>query len=235
MTGKRLESRTAVITGGSRGIGSVTVDALVAEGARVVSLSRTAGERKTGIEHVECDVTSASSVSGAADNVLRIFGAAPDIVVNNAGVFLVAPLADMKPEVFAETVNTNLFGPFHILNAFLGGMKKRGSGHIVTIGSIADRFGSPENGAYSAAKFGLRGMHEVLRAELRGSGVRSTLISPGPVDTTIWDPHLESDEGVGRFPSRSGMLRPQTIADAVVFVLALPSSANVDELRISPA
>jgi len=235
VTAKRLEGLSAVITGGSRGIGAVTAATLVGEGAQVISLSRSAGEKRAGVDHVSCDVTSPASVASAAENVREMIGGAPDIVVNNAGVFFVALLAEMKPEIFAETLNTNLFGPFHVLNAFLGGMQKRGSGHIVTIGSVADRFGYPRNGAYSAAKFGLRGMHEVLRSELRGSGVRSTLISPGAVDTTLWDSLLESDEGVGRFPERSGMLRAESVVAAVLFALTLPPSANVDELRITPA
>ena len=72
-------------------------------------------------------------------------------------------------------------------------MRERRRGHIVTIGSIADRVAFAENGAYAASKFGLRALHEVLRAELRGSGVRATLVSPGPVDTTLWDEHRHRD------------------------------------------
>jgi NADP-dependent 3-hydroxy acid dehydrogenase YdfG len=235
MSAKRLDGLNAVITGGSRGIGAVTAATLVAEGARVVSLSRKPGEKKPGIEHVECDVTSASSVAAAAEKTLGLIGAAPDVVLNNAGIFQVAPLAEMKPAMFADVVGTNLFGPFHIINAFLGGMLKRGSGHVISIGSIADQLAFTENAAYSAAKFGLRGLHQVLRAELTGTGVRSTLISPGNVDTTLWDPHLENAESAAKFPARSGMLRPDNIAAAVIFVLTLPKAANVDELRITPS
>lgn len=232
---KRLDGLNAVITGGSRGIGAVTAAALAAEGARVVSLSRTVGEKKKGVEHVPCDVTKAESVAHAARNALTILGGPPDILINNAGIFQVAPLAEMKPEVFADVLGTNVFGPFHVINAFLGGMLERKAGHIISIGSIADQLAFPENGAYSAAKFGLRGLHQVLRAELKGSGVRSTLISPGNVDTALWDPHLESKEAAARFPARTDMLRPQNIADAILFVLTLPRNANVDELRITPA
>jgi NADP-dependent 3-hydroxy acid dehydrogenase YdfG len=235
LSAKRLVGLSAVITGGSRGIGAVTAAALVAEGARVVSLSRTAGEKKTGVEHVRCDVTSAESVAAAAKSVVKMLGAAPDILINNAGIFQVATLAEMNPKMFAEVVGTNLFGPFHLVNAFLPGMLEKRSGHVISIGSIADQVAFPENGAYSAAKFGLRGLHQVLRYELRGSGVRSTLISPGTVDTSLWDPHLENNESAAKFPARSGMLRPDNIAAAILFVLTLPPAANVDELRITPA
>jgi len=232
---RRLDGLTAAVTGGSRGIGALIAASLVSEGARVISLSRTAGSESARIDHVACDVTKPAAVATAAKTVRRMLGGPPDVVVNNAGIFLVAPLAEMKPEMFTETLNTNLFGPFLVLSAFLADMKARGSGHIVTIGSVADRTGYSGNGAYSAAKYGLRGMHEVLRAELRGSGVRSTLVSPGPVDTALWDPVLEEEGGRGTFIARADMLRADSVAAAVIFAITLPPSANVDELRISPA
>lgn len=235
MSGKRLSGLNAVITGGSRGIGAVTATRLAAEGARLVSLSRKPGEKKAGIDHVPCDVTKAASVAHAAANVLTIFGGAPDIVINNAGIFQMASVAETKTEMFADVVGTNLFGPFHVINAFLAPMLERKKGHIISIGSIADQLAFPENGAYSAAKWGLRGLHQVLRAELKGTGVRSTLISPGNVDTSIWDSHLEGPDAAAKFPARKDMLRPDNIADAILFALTLPPSANVDELRITPA
>ena len=108
----------------------------------------------------------------------------------------------------------------------------RGRGHIVTIGSIADRVAFPENGAYAASKFGLRALHEVLRAELRGSGVRATLVSPGPVDTALWD-EIDPDtrpgftprarDAAGRTPSPPRCATPSR----------QPADVNVDELRLS--
>jgi NADP-dependent 3-hydroxy acid dehydrogenase YdfG len=110
-------------------------------------------------------------------------------------------------------------------------MRARRSGHVVSIGSIADRNAYPENAAYAASKFGLRGLHEVLRAELRGSGVRASLISPGPVDTPLWDP-VDPDRRPG-FTPRAMMLSADTVADAMLYVLTRPPEANVDELRLS--
>jgi NADP-dependent 3-hydroxy acid dehydrogenase YdfG len=89
----------------------------------------------------------------------------------------------------------------------------------------------PENAAYAASKFGLRGLHEVLRAELRGSGVRASLVSPGPVDTPLWDP-VDPDRRPG-FTPRALMLSPEAVADAVIYVLSQPAEVNVDELRLS--
>ena len=112
-------------------------------------------------------------------------------------------------------------------------MRERARGHIVTIGSIADRVAFPENGAYAASKFGLRGLHEVLRAELRGSGVRATLVSPGPVDTALWD-EIDPDNRPG-FSPRASMLAADAVASAVVYAVTQPADVNVDELRLSRA
>jgi NADP-dependent 3-hydroxy acid dehydrogenase YdfG len=110
-------------------------------------------------------------------------------------------------------------------------MRARKRGHIVTIGSIADRVAFPENGAYAASKFGLRALHEVLRAELRGSGVRTTLVSPGPVDTSLWDA-IDTETRAGFTPRRQ-MLSTRAVADAVRYVVSQPDDVNVDELRLS--
>jgi NAD(P)-dependent dehydrogenase (short-subunit alcohol dehydrogenase family) len=163
--------------------------------------------------------------------VVREFGGAPDVLVSNAGLFRLAPLEATTPEEFAAALQTNLVAPFLLVRAFLPAMRRRGSGVIVTVGSIADRAAFPENGAYAASKFGLRGMHEVLRAELRGTGVRAALVSPGPVDTPLWD-SIDPDSRPG-FTPRAAMLPPDAVADAIVYVATRPAAVNVDELRLS--
>ena len=111
-------------------------------------------------------------------------------------------------------------------------MRARKRGHIISIGSIADRVAFPENAAYAASKFGLRGLHEVLRAELAGSGVRATLVSPGAVDTPLWD-EIDPDNRARVSRRARTMLQPSAVADAVLFAVTQPSSVNVDELRLS--
>lgn len=180
---------------------------------------------------VNCDVTDASSVAAMATEIQGKFGAAPDIVVNNAGVFRVSPLESMPASLFTDVLNTNLTGPFLVVTAFLKDMRTRGTGHFITIGSIADRAIFPENGAYAPAKYALRAMHEVLREELRGSGVRATLVSPGPVDTAMWD---GITFGTARnVPDGAARLSADDVAAAVLFALAQPPRVNVDELRLS--
>jgi NADP-dependent 3-hydroxy acid dehydrogenase YdfG len=237
---RALAGRTAIVTGASRGIGAAIARALVGAGARVALAARTrpaleqlADELGGAALVVVCDTTNKASVSAAAVHVREAFAGAPDIIVNNAGVFRVAPIESMPPEDFIASIETNLVGPFFVLREFLAEMRKRGSGHIVTIGSQGDRRIFTGNAAYSAAKFGLRAMHEVLRAELKGSGVRATLVSPASVDTQLWD-ELDTEGEGSDLPSRKQMLRPGAVVGAVIFALTQPATVNIDELRLSP-
>lgn len=235
---RRLDGRIAIVTGASRGIGAAIARRLAADGARLVLLARSeaplralAEEIGGGAMAIVCDVADASAVSRALTAVSAMAPDGPDLVVNNAGAFLVAPAQDTSIEDFRRTLEINLTAPFAIARAFLPAMLRRGSGHIVTIGSIADRVAFPGNAAYAASKHGLRALHEVWRAEFRGTGVRATLVSPGPVDTELWDP-IDPDRQ-GGFTPRAQMLDADSVADAVRYVVTAPESLNVDELRLS--
>lgn len=228
---------TAVVTGASRGIGLAVARALTNE-YTVIMIARSAddlravaGDMGDAARPLPCDLADASATTAAVEQIRAIAGGAPEVLVNNAGLFKLSTIESTSPEDFSASLDINLGAPFRLIRAFLGEMRARGSGHIVSIGSIADRMAFPENGGYSAAKFGLRGLHAVLRAELRGSGVRSTLVSPGPVDTPLWD-DVKPDERQG-FTPRSAMLRPEDVAAAVLFAVSQPASVNVDELRLS--
>jgi NADP-dependent 3-hydroxy acid dehydrogenase YdfG len=177
-------------------------------------------------------VSSSESVEKSIARIGAELEGAPDILVNNAGIFSVAVAEDTSGQHFANMLETNLVAPFLFVRAFLGDMKKRGSGHIVTIGSIADRTIYSGNIAYSAAKFGLRAVHEVLRTELRGSGVRASLISPAATNTDIWNDVTVTDP-VNRPHSKRPMLEPEDVVRAVLYVLTQPPTVNVDELRLS--
>ncbi len=234
-----LHGKTALVTGASRGIGAAVARALTRYGTRVAIVARReealralAEQLGTGTVVAPCDVTSSDAVRQMSERVTDVFGGAPDILVNNAAVFRIAPLAEMSEELFLETIQTNLIAPFFVVRAFLPAMRQRASGDVITVGSIADRYIMAENGAYSPAKFGLRAMHEVLRAETKGSGIRATLIAPGPTDTSIWDEVL-ADEHTRALPTRAVMLSVDAVADAIVYVVSRPAAVNIDELRLS--
>jgi NADP-dependent 3-hydroxy acid dehydrogenase YdfG len=234
----RLSGCTAVVTGASRGIGGAIASALAGRGARVVLVGRNESRLQEAAKRLKesipmtCDVSDPKSVEKAAKQIRSELGGAPDILVNNAGIFGVSVVEETTTDFFVETINTNLIGPFLFVRAFLADMKKRRSGHIVTIGSIADRSIFTGNAAYSAAKFGLRALHEVLRAELRESGVRASLISPAATDTEIWDTVTVTDPA-GKPHSKRPMLDRNDVVAAVMFALTQPDRVNIDELRLS--
>lgn len=234
---KELEGAVAVVTGGSKGIGLAVAQALGSAGARVVALARDAqrlaqltpqlGRNAVGIA---ADLSVKADVDSALEQIRAVAGV-PDIVVSNAGAFELGLVGEMAPAQVERMLALNLLAPYAFFHAFVPGMRERGSGHLVSIGSVADRETYPENAAYSATKFGARAMHQVLRQELRSSGVRVSLVSPGPVDTHIWNPIApESRPG---YPRRDEMLDVQAVAAAVLWVVTRPASVNVDELRLS--
>lgn len=221
---KAFSEKVAIVTGGTRGIGLACARMLRHHGADVVTVAR--GEEAT----IRCDLSNRAAVEAAIDRIRTKHGW-PEIIVNNAGIFRMEHMHETEAYDFEMAFKVNLFAPFLFVSSFLRDMKHTSSGDIVTIGSVADRTIFPGNAAYSASKFGARAMHEVLRAELKGTGVRASLVSPGAVDTDIWN-DIDPDNKPG-FTPRKSMLTAEAVAAAVEFVLRLPRDVNVDELRLS--
>jgi NADP-dependent 3-hydroxy acid dehydrogenase YdfG len=190
---------------------------LTRAGVKVLSVSRSGP--------IVADLTRPEDI----DRLVQQIGSAPDFLINMAGSFNLARIEDTHPQMFDAMLALNVGAPFRLIRAFLPAMRERRSGHIVTVGSIADHVAFPENAAYSASKYAVRGLHEVLREELRGSPVRATLISPAAVNTSLWD-HVEARPGL---PPRSGMLSPLAVIDAILFALRQSPGVSIDEIRLS--
>ena len=228
-----LSGTLALVTGASRGIGHVTADRLEAAGARVACLARSFEPRKTETRiEIPCDVTREDDVRQAVQEVLGTFGV-PRIIVNNAGAFLIKPLAETSEREFLGQLGVNVIGPFLVLRELLPHLVAHGNAHVVTIGSVVDHRPYAGNAAYGASKYGVRGLHEVLAEEVRGQGIRTTLISPGATDTKLWDafdPDARED-----LPARSDMLLPIDVAEAVLYAVTQAPRVNVEWIRLMPA
>lgn len=233
-----LAGRTALVTGASRGIGAAVARALASAGARVALVSRS----KASLEAVAAtlphapvviadDLMQPAAATTVAAAATEAFGAAPDIVVLAAGTFPLGPVDAIGEEELDTAFGLNAIAPLRLLRAFLPSMRTRGAGHVVFLGSLADRHVFPSNALYAATKHALRATAEAVRAESRGSGLRCTLVAPAATDTPIWDPH--DPDAQAHLPNRAEMLRAEDVADAVLWSVTRPPSVNLDEIRLS--
>lgn len=235
-----LAGRTALVTGASRGIGAAVARALAEAGARVVLVARSAdllgrlaAELPHGAMALPADLARPGAAAALAASARAALGADPDVVVHAAGTFPLAPVEELTDAAIDDALALNTAALLRLAREVLPGMRARGSGHLVTIGSIADRATFPANAAYAAAKHAARAVHETLRAETAGSGVRVTLVSPAATDTPIWDPH--DPDASPHLPSRAAMLRAEDVADAVRWAVTRPAHVDIEELRLGRA
>jgi NAD(P)-dependent dehydrogenase (short-subunit alcohol dehydrogenase family) len=233
-----LAGRIALVTGASRGIGLAVSRSLAAAGARVAMAARTGHVLDAAADEIGgypfiADVATEDGVRHVRDGIAALFGAGPDLVVHSAGAFGVAPVVETEPAAFDRMLAVNLRGAFLVARAFLPAMLAARGGDLVLVGSVAGRTGFPGNGAYSASKFGLRGLHEVLLQEMRGTGVRVTLVEPAATDTPLWDP-LDPDARAD-LPSRASMLRPDDVARVVRFAAAQPPHVRIPVVAVEAA
>jgi NAD(P)-dependent dehydrogenase (short-subunit alcohol dehydrogenase family) len=185
--GDRFTGKTVVITGGARGLGLALGRAFAREGARLVLVSRTAGEleraqRELGrlgapAEIVLCDVRDGAAVRAAVEAIVAITGAI-DVLVNNAGVIQMTPFEHAPDADFEEALRVHFWGALHFIRAVLPGMRQRHDGRIVNISSIGGRVAVPHLLPYSVSKFALAGLSDGLNAELAKDGIAVTTVTP---------------------------------------------------------
>lgn len=190
----RIRGAVTIITGASSGIGRAAAELFAREGARLVLAARSqealdalkADLRGIAADVlvVPTDVASEAGVRNLVDRAVEHFGRV-DIVVCNAGVYMRGAIRDLPLSTFERCMNVNYYGTLHLVRAVLPRMLQQKSGHIVAVSSVDGRKGLPPDGAYVASKFAVTGFMDVLRQELRGTGVRASTILPGRVDTPM--------------------------------------------------
>lgn len=235
-------TRVAIVTGGSQGIGLATVGVLAASGMSVAAVAR---DRKrldaalTALDPrlrdravgVPADVSRDQDVAAAVAGVMERFGRI-DVLVNCAGVSMNARrrLADTTSEEWNRLISTNLTGTYLMCRAVLPHLQAAGRGYILNVLSTAAFRSDAGVSLYAASKFGTRALTEALIEEYRNSGIRITSVSPGPVNTTIWDHKLEPPSR----EERARMLEPSDIAEIFAWLLDRPSRLHIPNITVVP-
>ena len=220
--------RIAIVTGASGGIGEATARALHAAGYRVFgTYRRPPATRSSEIEYLACDVTNDASVQAAVGEVLSKAGRV-DLLVNNAGVGLVAGAEESSLEQAKALFDVNLFGVLRLTKAVLPIMRRQGSGRIVNISSVMGLIPAPFMALYAASKHALEGYSESLDHEIRATGVRVVLVEPAYTRTSFEGNVYQADQQLDVYQSArmnaEGVLReemktadaPELVADAVL-------------------
>ena len=191
--GRDLAGDLVLVTGAASGIGRATARALAERGSQVVltdvqPLDGVLAEVGDAcLMHRQLDLTDAEAVRAFADDVHREYGAV-DVVMNIAGAAAWGTVEALTPEQWRRMVEVNLMAPIHVIHEFVPPMIRAGhGGHLVNVSSAAGIIGMPRHAAYSAGKFGLRGVSEVLRFDLRRHGIGVSLVCPGAVNTPLTD------------------------------------------------
>lgn len=230
-------STTALVTGATHGIGRATAFALGRAGYRVGVCARTAPRvaelvqelRAAGIEAAgrAGSVAEPGDVQAIVEHVAAALGEV-GVLVNNAGVLIARPIAELTLEDWDTTMATNLRSLFLTTRAVLPPMRARGRGDIVNVASLSARTGFPGGAAYAASKHAVLGFGRSLMLELRNEGIRVVTVCPGSVDTGMMrdQPMLKTNPG--------RVLQPADVAEAILHTLRLPTRALVSEVDLRP-
>ena len=233
------QTRTAVVTGASSGIGAATARALAAQGFHVFCAARRADRiaslaDEIGGTPVVCDVTSEPSVRALAESV----GPALDVLVNNAGgAFGSAPVAEADADLWRAMYEVNVIGLMQVTRALLPALLASGDGVICNVGSTAGRVAYQGGGGYTAAKHGTQVVTETLRLELVGQPVRVCEVAPGMVRTEEFSLVRfggDQEKADAVYAGVPDPLVAEDVADAIAWVVTRPSHVNIDELVIRP-
>ncbi len=230
-----LHGKTAIVTGGSRGIGEAITARFLEEGASVFSLSRSEGEKygafaetaeKNGASFVwiKTDISKKDDIAAAVEKVLKT-ASSVDILVNNAGITRDGLIFRMKDEEWDDVIATNLTSAFALCRGISRTMIKQRRGSIINISSVVGIMGNAGQSNYSASKAGLIGLTKSLAKEVAARGVRVNAVAPGFIDTSMTEKLGEkAREALAEMIPLKRTGKPEEIAEAVLFLASEKSS-----------
>jgi NADP-dependent 3-hydroxy acid dehydrogenase YdfG len=234
-------NKTVLVTGASSGIGVGIARELAAAGARLMLGARRTDRLEALAEELRraggsvsarrLDVTDRDDVAAFAEAARRAFGQV-DVIVNNAGVMPLSPMASLKVDEWDRMVDVNIKGVLYGIAAVLPEMTARGSGHIVNIASIGALAVSPTAAVYCATKFAVRAISDGLRQERRD--IRVTCIHPGVVESELADTITDPAAAEAMKAYRAVALQPDAIGRAVRYALEQPEDVDVNEIVVRP-
>jgi len=239
-----IAGKVVVITGASSGLGEATARHLAARGAKVVLGARRTGRleeiagaiRSAGgeAEYRATDVGRYEDVQALVATAERAYGRV-DVVVNNAGLMAIAPLAERQVEAWDRMIDINIKGVLYGVAAALPVFEKQGSGHFINIASIAGlKVFAPGGAVYSGTKFAVRAISEGLRQEA-GKGVRTTVIEPGAIESELVNgsSHEESARFIKDY-YRDIQIPSDSVARAIAYAIEQPADVDVNEIVLRP-
>jgi len=244
MSNKNIEGKVVVITGASSGLGEATAWHLSEQGAsvalaarrtnRIESLANDIKDNGGNAIAVTADVTDRDQVKQLVDQAVEEFGKI-DVIINNAGLMPFAPLERLNIDEWDQMIDVNIKGVLYGIAAALPYMKEQESGHIINVSSVAGHKVNPGGTVYCATKHAVRAISEGLRQEVKPYNLRTTIISPGAVDTELPDSSRDEDmkENMNEFYEEYA-IPTDSFARAVAYAISQPEEVDINEILYRP-
>ncbi len=236
-----IQDKVILITGASSGIGEATARVLAGHGARVVLGARRVDRLQQLVEEISAsggkaiaralDVTSREDVQAFADHALKAFGRI-DVIINNAGVMPLSPLAALKVDEWDRMIDVNIRGVLHGIAAVLPAMQRQGSGHVISISSIGGLYVVPTAAVYCATKYAVRAISDGLRQE--HDNIRVTCVYPGVVESELADTITDATAAEAMRAFRKVALKPEAIANAIAHAVGQPADVDTTDIVVRP-
>ena len=244
MSNQYINNKVVIIMGASSGIGEATARRLAEDGAKVIISARREDRLKKiaaslsayEVNYQVADVRVFEDVQSVVKLAMTKYGRV-DVLYNNAGIMPLNPLSQLRLDEWRAMLDTNIMGVLNGIAAVIPIMEKQGNGQILSTDSVAGHVVEQTSAVYAGTKFAVRAIMEGLRQEEKDKGIRSTIISPGLVDTELYT--TVDDAGTQAYLKQKAKidglgLNPNTVANAVAYAINQPAGATVNEVLIRP-